>query len=212
MSAISSQAKTALKYAIPKNQSGRIRSIRRTNFRPSESRRQRYRQSGRRNPQCQYAQAQCNPLDAQSPARCIGQTRRTKWLFGYRRIHPFRHFPSPAVTAEEIAEVERRVNEVVLANVAVNAAIMSMEDAQIRRHDALRRKIWRRSTRIANGRFLYRIVRRHARFHAPATSASSKSVSEVGIAAGVLRIEAITCLNALQMGARARAFGERHHC
>lgn len=35
-----------------------------------------------------------------------------------------------AVTAEEIAEVERRVNEAVLANVAVNAAIMSMEDAQ----------------------------------------------------------------------------------
>lgn len=35
-----------------------------------------------------------------------------------------------AVTAEEIAEVERRVNEAILANVAVNAAIMSMEDAQ----------------------------------------------------------------------------------
>ncbi|MDU4875542.1 MAG: alanine--tRNA ligase, partial [Neisseria subflava] len=32
-----------------------------------------------------------------------------------------------AVTAEEIAEVERRVNEAILANVAVNAAIMSME-------------------------------------------------------------------------------------
>ena len=70
-----------------------------------------------------------------------------------------------AVTAEEIAEVERRVNEAILANVAVNAAIMSMEDAQKnRRYDALRRKIRRRSTRTANGRFLYRIVRRYTRF------------------------------------------------
>ena len=35
-----------------------------------------------------------------------------------------------AVSAEEIAEVERRVNGMILANVPVEAAIMSMEDAQ----------------------------------------------------------------------------------
>ncbi|SUA20651.1 alanyl-tRNA synthetase [Neisseria gonorrhoeae] len=80
-----------------------------------------------------------------------------------------------AVTAEEIAEVERRVNEAVLANVAVNAAIMSMEDAQ--KTDAMMLFGENTATKYAYCKWAVSLPNCAAAhtFHAPATSASSKS-------------------------------------
>ena len=81
-----------------------------------------------------------------------------------------------AVTAEEIAEVERRVNEAILANVAVNAAIMSMEDAQ--KTGAMMlfgEKIRRRSNAYCKWAVSLPNCAAVHTFHAPATSVSSKS-------------------------------------
>ena len=103
-----------------------------------------------------------------------------------------------AVTAEEIAEVERRVNEAILANVAVNAAIMSMEDAQKtgammlfgeKYGDEVRvLKMGGFSTELCGGTHVSRT----------GDIGLFKIISEGGIAAGVRRIEAITGLNALK--------------
>ncbi|HGP4582837.1 TPA: alanine--tRNA ligase [Neisseria meningitidis] len=103
-----------------------------------------------------------------------------------------------AVTAEEIAEVERRVNEAVLANVAVNAAIMSMEDAQKtgammlfgeKYGDEVRvLQMCGFSTELCGGTHVSRT----------GDIGLFKIISEGGIAAGVRRIEAITGLNALK--------------
>lgn len=112
-----------------------------------------------------------------------------------------------AVTAEEIAEVERRVNEAILANVAVNAAIMSMEDAQ--KTGAMMlfgEKIRRRSTRTANGRFLYRIVRRYTRFtHRRHRSLQNHQRRRYCRRRAPYRSHHRP--ERTQMGARARAFG-----
>jgi len=90
-----------------------------------------------------------------------------------------------AVTAEEIAEVERRVNEAILANVAVNAAIMSMEDAQ---KTGAMMLFGEKSTELCGGTHVSRT----------GDIGLFKIISEGGIAAGVRRIEAITGLNALK--------------
>ncbi|EMU2566758.1 alanine--tRNA ligase [Neisseria gonorrhoeae] len=103
-----------------------------------------------------------------------------------------------AVTAEEIAEVERRVNEAVLANVAVNAAIMSMEDAQ--KTDAMMlfgEKYGDEIRVLQMGGFSTELC---GGTHVSRTGDIGlfKIISEGGIAAGVRRIEAITGLNALK--------------
>lgn len=103
-----------------------------------------------------------------------------------------------AVTAEEIAEVERRVNEAILANVAVNAAIMSMEDAQ--KTDAMMlfgEKYGDEIRVLQMGGFSTELC---GGTHVSRTGDIGlfKIISEGGIAAGVRRIEAITGLNALK--------------
>ncbi|HGO8802558.1 TPA: alanine--tRNA ligase [Neisseria meningitidis] len=103
-----------------------------------------------------------------------------------------------AVTAEEIAEVERRVNEAVLANVAVNAAIMSMEDAQKTGAMMLFGEKYGDEVRVLQmGGFSTELC---GGTHVSRTSDIGlfKIISEGGIAAGVRRIEAITGLNALK--------------
>ncbi|QMT40132.1 alanine--tRNA ligase [Neisseria shayeganii] len=105
--------------------------------------------------------------------------------------------PQP-VTAEEIAEVERRVNAAILANVAVDAEIMSMEDAQKagammlfgeKYGDEVRvLKMGDFSTELCGGTHVART----------GDIGLFKIISEGGIAAGIRRIEAITGLNALQ--------------
>ncbi|MDO5058964.1 MAG: alanine--tRNA ligase [Neisseria sp.] len=102
------------------------------------------------------------------------------------------------ITAEEIAEVERRVNEAILANVAVGAEIMSMEDAQKagammlfgeKYGDEVRvLKMGDFSTELCGGTHVERT----------GDIGLFKIISEGGIAAGVRRVEAITGLNALQ--------------
>ncbi|HFB9788641.1 TPA: alanine--tRNA ligase [Neisseria gonorrhoeae] len=103
-----------------------------------------------------------------------------------------------AVTAEEIAEVERRVNEAVLANVAVNAAIMSMEDAQKTDAMMLFGEKYGDEVRVLQmGGFSTELC---GGTHVSRTGDIGlfKIISEGGIAAGVRRIEAITGLNALK--------------
>lgn len=103
-----------------------------------------------------------------------------------------------AVTAEEIAEVERRVNEAILANVAVNAAIMSMEDAQKTGAMMLFGEKYGDEVRVLQmGGFSTELC---GGTHVSRTGNIGlfKIISEGGIAAGVRRIEAITGLNALK--------------
>ena len=103
-----------------------------------------------------------------------------------------------AVTAEEIAEVERRVNEAILANVAVNAAIMSMEDAQKIGAMMLFGEKYGDEVRVLQmGGFSTELC---GGTHVSRTGDIGlfKIISEGGIAAGVRRIEAITGLNALK--------------
>ena len=103
-----------------------------------------------------------------------------------------------AVTAEEIAEVERRVNEAILANVAVNAAIMSMEDAQKTGAMMLFGEKYGDEVRVLQmGGFSTELC---GGTHVSRTGdiGPFKIISEGGIAAGVRRIEAITGLNALK--------------
>ena len=102
-----------------------------------------------------------------------------------------------AVTAEEIAEVERRVNEAILANVAVNAAIMSMEDAQKTGAMMLFGEKYGDEVRVLQmGGFSTELC---GGTHVSRTGDIGlfKIISEGGIAAGVRRIEAITGLAAL---------------
>ena len=103
-----------------------------------------------------------------------------------------------AVTAEEIAEVERRVNEAILANVAVNAAIMSMEDAQKTGAMMLFGEKYGDEVRVLQmGGFSTELC---GGTHVSRTGDIGlfKIISEGGIAAGVRRIEAITGLNTLK--------------
>ena len=103
-----------------------------------------------------------------------------------------------AVTAEEIAEVERRVNEAILANVAVNAAIMSMENAQKTGAMMLFGEKYGDEVRVLQmGGFSTELC---GGTHVSRTGDIGlfKIISEGGIAAGVRRIEAITGLNALK--------------
>ena len=103
-----------------------------------------------------------------------------------------------AVTPEEIAEVERRVNEAILANVAVNAAIMSMEDAQKTGAMMLFGEKYGDEVRVLQmGGFSTELC---GGTHVSRTGDIGlfKIISEGGIAAGVRRIEAITGLNALK--------------
>ncbi|HEZ4328303.1 TPA: alanine--tRNA ligase [Neisseria meningitidis] len=103
-----------------------------------------------------------------------------------------------AVTAEEIAEVERRVNEAILANVAVNAAIMSMEDAQKTGAMMLFGEKYGDEVRVLQmGGFSTELC---GGTHVSRTGDIGlfKIISEGGIASGVRRIEAITGLNALK--------------
>lgn len=103
-----------------------------------------------------------------------------------------------AVTAEEITEAERRVNEAVLANVAVNAAIMSMEDAQKTGAMMLFGEKYGDEVRVLQmGGFSTELC---GGTHVSRTGDIGlfKIISEGGIAAGVRRIEAITGLNALK--------------
>ncbi len=102
-----------------------------------------------------------------------------------------------AVSAEEIAEVERRVNAAILANVAVEANVMNMEAAQKAGAMMLFGEKYGEEVRVLSmGGFSTELC---GGTHVARTGDIGlfKIVSEGGIAAGVRRLEAITGLNAL---------------
>ena len=103
-----------------------------------------------------------------------------------------------AITPEEIAEVERRVNTAILANVAVDANIMSMEDAQKTGAMMLFGEKYGDEVRVLQmGEFSTELC---GGTHVARTGDIGlfKIISESGIAASVRRLEAITGLNALR--------------
>ena len=103
-----------------------------------------------------------------------------------------------AVTAEEIAEVERRVNAAIIANVPVKVETMSIEDAQKSGAMMLFGEKYGDEVRVLQmGGFSTELC---GGTHVSRTGDIGlfKIISEGGIAAGVRRIEAITGLNALK--------------
>lgn len=102
-----------------------------------------------------------------------------------------------AISAEEIAEVERRVNAAILANVAVCAEVMSMDKAQQAGAMMLFGEKYGEEVRVLQmGDFSTELC---GGTHVARTGDIGffKIISEGGIAAGIRRIEAITGLNAL---------------
>ncbi|OSI31411.1 alanine--tRNA ligase [Neisseria dumasiana] len=103
-----------------------------------------------------------------------------------------------AITAEEIAEVERRVNHAIMQNVPVEVKTMSMEEAQKtgammlfgeKYGDFVRVVVMDEySTELCGGTHVTRT----------GEIGFFKIISEGGIAAGIRRVEAITGQNALQ--------------
>ena len=101
-----------------------------------------------------------------------------------------------AVRAEEIAEVERRVNEAILANVAVEADVMSMEAAQQAGAMMLFGEKYGETVRVLDIGTSRELC---GGTHVQRTGDIGlfKIVAESGVAAGVRRVEAVTGLNAL---------------
>ena len=104
-----------------------------------------------------------------------------------------------AVTAEEITEVERRVNAAILANVPVDAAIMSLEDAQKSGAMMLFGEKYGEEVRVLKmGDFSTELC---GGTHVARTGDIGlfKIIGEGGIAAGIRRLEAVTGFNALSL-------------
>ncbi|MDK4537754.1 alanine--tRNA ligase [Kingella kingae] len=104
-----------------------------------------------------------------------------------------------AITADEIAEIERKVNAAIIANVPVKVETMSIEDAQKSGAMMLFGEKYGDFVRVVQmGEFSTELC---GGTHVARTGDIGffKITSEGGIAAGVRRVEAVTGLNALKL-------------
>ncbi|MDK4685079.1 alanine--tRNA ligase [Kingella negevensis] len=104
-----------------------------------------------------------------------------------------------AITADEIAEIERKVNAAIIANVPVKVETMSIEDAQKSGAMMLFGEKYGDFVRVVQmGEFSTELC---GGTHVARTGDIGlfKIISEGGIAAGVRRVEAVTGLNALKL-------------
>lgn len=104
-----------------------------------------------------------------------------------------------AITADEIAQIERKVNAAIIANVPVKVETMSIEDAQKSGAMMLFGEKYGDFVRVVQmGEFSTELC---GGTHVARTGDIGlfKIISEGGIAAGVRRVEAVTGLNALKL-------------
>ena len=112
-----------------------------------------------------------------------------------------------ALSAEELRDVEDRVNEWIARNDPVRAITTTLEEARRLGAMALFGEKYGdvvRMVQVGEGDVLARAVRRHARALAPPRSAPSAILSETSSSANVRRIEAVTGPAARRAAARAR--------
>ncbi len=112
---------------------------------------------------------------------------RTRFDFSYGQ----------AMTSEQIRDVERRVNEQILAGLSVDTKVMTLEEAKKTGAMALFGEKYGESVRVVNmGDWSIELC---GGTHVKNTAqiGQFKIVSESGVAAGVRRIEALTGFNAL---------------
>ena len=115
-------------------------------------------------------------------------TLRTRFDFGYDK----------AMTADQIAEVERIVNEKIAEDIPVVTNIMGIEEAKKSGAMALFGEKYGEEVRVVNvGDWSVELC---GGTHVSKTGqiASFKILSESGVAAGVRRIEAVTALNVIE--------------
>ena len=126
-----------------------------------------------------------------------------------------------ALTADERAEIEQRVNERIFANLPVRIFETPIAEARkLGAHDALRREVRRRRPRRRHRRLVGRALRRHARALDGGDRRRSRSSTRGSVGSGARRIEAVTAGEAfaylherareaegLRARARARAQG-----
>ncbi|MDK4525901.1 alanine--tRNA ligase [Kingella kingae] len=104
-----------------------------------------------------------------------------------------------AITADEVAQIERKVNAAIIANVPVKVETMSIEDAQKSGAMMLFGEKYGDFVRVVQmGEFSTELC---GGTHVARTGDIGlfKIISEGGIAAGVRRVEAVTGLNALKL-------------
>ena len=145
---------------------------------------------------CHHAQPLGHPHHAQGPARGAGRSRAAKGSLVNAERTRFDFAHNAPVTAEQIREIEARVNAEILANTATDARVMDIESAQKTGAMMLFGEKYGETVRVLDIGTSRELC---GGTHVSRTGDIGlfKVVGESGVAAGVRRIEGITGANAL---------------